>query len=217
MLDRSTVAAVAVVPGGPELALRWAGTAPAGSAYQVYVDGALVWSGPGTAATVRRPLGAGNHQILIGSVPAELGLVDNLAAPGSGSPLVPDRATLAWLGGSYLTPAIVGFRVYQGSDRSRPVGVVAAYPGGVVFDGYGRGVYGRGGYGHAAASYAWTSPVLAPGPWAYDVVPYDDAGAEGPARSYSGTLVGPPRAPTGVVATLAPTGRVALSWSPSPS
>lgn len=196
MFDQSRVSDVRASPRNADLAVSWASTAPAGTVYQVYVDRRLAWHGAGRSAVVPHP--AGPVRIEVGTVlpgEASLDLSAQLpAVPGGGS-----RVALRWLGGSFLDPGLVGFRVYSGStpggavDYSHPVGSVTAYPQGVVNDGFGLGPFGQGGFGRSAGTYSWASDPLTAGAWHFAVKPFNAAGNEGTAVTWTVTVVGPPR------------------------
>lgn len=217
-LDSTVISDVTLLTGHPELLIRWRSTAAAGLVHQVYCDGRLVWSGPGTRCEIPRPLGPGSHPITIGATPAAQARQNLLPAVTS------DQVTLRWLGGTYQAPTIASFLVYQGltpgapPDLTKPVATIAAYRAGLVNDGYGQGGYGQGGYGHAASSYQWTSNHLEPGIWNFGIAILTTEGVAGPVKPYQATIVGPPRPPTTVAATLDPaTSRATLTWLASPT
>jgi hypothetical protein len=146
------------------------------------------------------------------------------------------RASLSWLGGTYLDPSglddIQGFLIYGSDvpggpiDYATPLATVPAYPGGWISDGFGLGGFGQGGFGRSATSYGWESGPLSSGTWSFAVVPYDVAGNSRvpgqvatvaisqaplpPAASADGSLLS--------YLYAGPTTRTAtLTWQPSPS
>ena len=181
-----------------DLAVSWVSTAAAGTWFQVYLGG--VWTWCGTERTAVVPMPPGNVRIDVGAVlpdEAELDLSAELAAsPGGGS-----RIELTWLGGSFESPNIAGWNLYLGDapggavDYTAAVGTVAAYPGGIITDGWNLGGWNLGGWGEAAGLYSWTSVPVLSGVWNVAVVPFDAAGNEGTAATASVTVTGPPQPP----------------------
>ena len=95
---------------------------------------------------------------------------------------------------------MAGFRLYgeptpsAGIDFTSPLSDLTAYPAGMFTDGFGLGGFGAGGLGQAASAYSWTSDPLAAGSWQLAVVPYDEAGNEGPTQPVTAAISAPPRA-----------------------
>lgn len=192
---------------GAELRVTWETTTPAGTAYQVYLDSVFAWHGKSPAAsttmTTLLPLphpAAGRFRVDIGSVaPGEesVDLSRTLAAAAGGG----DRVKLPWLGGTFESDDIAGFRVYQGAgpglavNYAAAVATVAAYPGGLVSDGFGVGGFGLGGFGRSANAYSWTSGHLASGVWNFAVRAFDAWGNEVNGCTSSATVVTPPKPP----------------------
>ncbi len=177
--------------------------------FQIYLNGALAWWGQTTTATLI--LGStGPIRVDIGTVlPGEEQTVFTADLPPSPA----RRANLSWLGGSFESADIAGFRVY-GSDSAGGFGSggygvgpfgeidltnvladITAYPSGIMTDGFGLGGFGDGAFGEAAGTYTWTSEPLANGIWSYAVVPYDDAGNAGTMTLTSVTINSPPLPP----------------------
>lgn len=208
------------------MTLSWVSTAPAGTWYQIYINLKLVWDGQITTdVTVAVPSGPVNS-CDIGTVAAGEQLTD-FSSTIAGSNLF---ATLTWLGGSFESPDLVGFYVYQGLVAGgavsfvKPVATIQAYPQGIVADGYGYGGYGQGGYGQSAGAYKWTSAALASGMWNFAVSPFDSAGNIGTPRTCSVPISAPPLEPAANAAGARltyiynPTLReVTLDWLASPS
>ena len=185
--SQDAIVDVRVSADGPDLFVAWSSTAADGATFQVYVDRRLTWSGTARSCHVPTPAGASGRNVWV-----EVGVVDpgeqafdhsaSLTAPGNRT----ERATLSWSGGTYLDPTgrddIGGFQVFQGAvaggpaDTSAAAGFVAAYPGGWVNDGFGKGGFGAAGFGRAATTYRWQSGPLAAGTWQFLVVPVDRAG-----------------------------------------
>lgn len=196
--DQSTITAVLAEAAGPGLLVSWTSTAPEGTAFQVYLAGRLAWSGP--ARSVELPAPPHRVTIDVGAVaPGEER--SDFSADLPARPGVGERPFLAWRGGTYLSPTLAGFNVYQGAspgaavDYTTPVGTGAAYAAGEPTDGFGLGGFGLGGFGEADASYSWTGPPLPPGTWHFGVKPFDSAGTEGAASEVAVAISGPPRPP----------------------
>lgn len=228
---------VRVVADGPDLFVAWSATLPAGSTFQVYVDRRLAWRGNSKRCHVPTPFGAlgRNVWVEVATVGADEPTVDyssSLSAPGGRS----ERAQLAWSGGTYLDPTggddIQGFRIYQSPAPgaavgwAAPVDVVAAYPGGWINDGFGKGGCGGAGFGRASTAYRWESSPLSAGTWQFAVIPYDKAGnSRGGGQVASVSINAAPRPPAVVEggprlasAYSGPAGRLlAINWLPSPS
>lgn len=177
--------------------------------FQVYLNGSLAWWGQTTIATLI--LGsAGPIRVDIGTVlPGEEQLdfsADLATAPAR-------RANLSWLGGTFTSSAIAGYRVY-GSDQAGGYGIIGfgdgpfgeidlstvladitAYPSGILTDGFGLGGFGYGGFGQVAGTYTWTSNPLTNGTWSYAIVPYDAAGNLGTVSLTSVAIDCPPLPP----------------------
>lgn len=178
--SQSSITSVKLVREDDTLAVRWTSSAAAGTIFQVYMDGKRAWSG--TAKVARFPWPSTRVQIEVGTVAAGEALTDfsgSLPAPGGSG----DRATLTWLGGSYLGDTS-DFRIYRSAtaggaiDYTGPIAIVEAYPASVALDGFGMGGFGKGGFGLAATTYSWTSPPLPSGPWSFGIVAVDSAGNE---------------------------------------
>jgi len=228
---------VRATPDGPDLFVAWTSTEPAGTTFQVYVDRRLAWYGASRRCHVPIPAGSlgRNVWIEVGAVGPDDPTRDHsssLVAPGGRS----ERAQLSWSGGTYLDPTgrddLGGFRVYASPapgtpvDPTSAVASVAAYPGGWINDGFGKGGFGATGFGRAATPYRWRSGPLASGVWQFAVVPFDEAGnARGVGQVASVTIKAAPRppaqAPGGPRLTSAYSGpadrRATLQWLPSPS
>lgn len=235
--SQSGIADVRVMANGPDLFIAWSGPAPPGTTFQVYVDRGLAWSGTARRCHVPTPAGAvgRNVWVEVGAVAAGDATRDyssELAAPGNRT----DRALLSWSGGTYLDPTglddVGGFRIHQGTapgapvDDSAPVAMIAAYPGGWINDGFGKGGFGAAGFGRAATAYEWQSGPLAAGTWRFAVVPVDRAGTpRGGGLTTSVAINAAPRPPApdagggrlGYAASGAGDGRIALSWLASPT
>jgi hypothetical protein len=235
--SQATISDVRVEEDGTDLFVSWASTAPAGTCHQVYVDKDLAWSGRAHRCHVPRPLGASGRNIWV-----DVGTVDPSEATLDFSPGLPaatglsTRASLTWMGGTYLDPTghddVRGFQIYGSDAPGGPVdyttslATIPAYPGGWISDGFGMGGFGGGGFGRAATSYAWESALLASGIWQFAVVPYDAAGnSRGPGQVASVTITEAPLPPaasasgarlsflySGTVTRL-----VTLNWLASPS
>lgn len=166
-------------PSGNDLIVSWQSSAAAGTLYQLYLDGTLTWWG--TATQVILPLPSQAVHIDVGTVAAGEGPTD---FSGSLPSAPPRRVQLAWTGGTWESPTIAGYHIYQSDvaggaiDYTKPVATVPFQTGAQTYDGYGRGGYGAGGYGAGDASFSWTSDPLATGTWSFAVVPFDTAGNE---------------------------------------
>jgi hypothetical protein len=177
---------------GNEMQIRWTHTAPAGTVFQVYVNGHL--QAFGEFATARVPVLPGVMQIDIGSVGPGEGATDF-----SSFLILPDnRVTLTWTGGTFLSPNIAGFHVYMSDasmgtvDYSKLIATVPAYAGGIITDGFGNGTYGGGSYGYASASYTWTSGTVNTGTWSFGIKPVDVYGNEGATMEHTVAIGVPP-------------------------
>ena len=196
--------------------------------FQVYQDGKLARRGSfGRRCAMPWPAGPARYDV--GEVLPGEEDTDFSALIGS-APVGPRRVQLRWWGGNYLDPDdddVAGFRIYgepspgAGIDWDNPLADVAAYPAGVD-DGYGEGPYGLA-YGSDASEYAWASPPLGGGTWAFAIRAYDKAGNEVNAASISVTIAAPPRPPAPdprgrrLTYTYDPGTRVAtLHWLASP-
>lgn len=205
--SQSTISDVRISRDGAELYVAWTSSAPWGTAFQVYLDRRLAWSGTARSCNVPSPGGpAGrNAWIELGTVAAGETNRDfsaSLAGPaGAGN-----RAHLSWSGGTYLDPTgrddVRGFRIFRSAapggpvDFSKPVAVVAAYPGGAITDGLGVGGFGRGGFGRSEAAYDWYSGPLDSGTWSFAIAPYDWAGnTQGAPSTVGVTIAAAPRPP----------------------
>lgn len=194
--DQSTTFDVRSAPRGADLAVYWSSSAPAGTCFQVYVGRRLAWHGQARSTVLPHP--SSPCRIEVGAVLASEATRNFSASlptpPGGGS-----RARLSWLGGRFLSPTILGFHVYAGTvaggavSYAAPVDRVAAYPQGVVNDGWNVGPYSQGGYGFAAGTYTWTSDPLLSGVWNFAVRSFDAAENEGASITWSVTIAGPPQ------------------------
>ena len=209
---------------GAELSVSWTSTAAAGTLFQLYLNQRLTWWG--TARSVRLPLPREAAWIDVGTVGPTEGAVDfsaSLTAP----PL--DRVRLDWAGGTWESPTLAGFHVYQSPtpgaaiSYAAPVGDVPYSAGDHPYGGYGFGGYGQGGYGTVNFAYSWTSARLSAGVWQFAVAPYDAAGNEaGTPATATVTLALPPRPPLAFADglrlhyTLDGTGHPVLTWNASP-
>lgn len=221
--SQTTITDVLAQPQDAELRISWRTSSPAGTVFQVYVEGQLVYHGTQTWCVIPMPP-AGATQINVGTVDA----ADELTDYASSLPAtVADQAQVAWCGGTYLDPDLVGFYVYQSPSAGAaintvtPIATVPAYAQGSITDGYGLGGYGYGGFGQAASSYTWISLHLAAGVWQFGVAAYDSAGNVGPISTVSLTIVAPPLPPGRNAAgqrltyTYNPSTRIAtLNWLP---
>lgn len=226
--DTSSITSVRHLAAPGYMELFWTSSAPVGTTFQVYVRGVRAWSGTARSCILPRPA-EGRARVVVGAVgPGEAGVDFASSLP----PTPADRASLSWLGGTYLDATggddVVAFRVYASAiaggpvDRTSPVADLAAYEEGVIADGWGLGGWGEGGWGKAATRYAWTSPPLTRGTWSYEVLAVDAVGSESPAAAGSVAIGGPPGPPArdavGRRLTVAydPLTRIAvLSWLPS--
>lgn len=231
---------VQVAAHGSDLFISWSGpvaTSDQAPTYQVYVDRRLTWSGSAQRCHVPTPPRASERNIWVevGVVAAGEAATDfsaDLVAPGGRT----ERATLTWSGGTYLDPTgrddLAAFLIYASDgpggsiNLAAPVDRVAAYPGGWINDGFGKGGFGEAGFGRAATLYRWESPPLASGNWQFAVVPVDRAGdPRSRPTSVTVKIAAAPRPPAPnsagnrLVATyLGPTdGRVTLAWLSSPT
>ncbi len=228
---------VQVLANGPDLFISWSATVASGTTFQVYVDRRLVWSGTAHRCHVPIPFGAvgRNVWVEVGTVAANeptRNYSASLTAPGNRT----ERATLSWSGGTYLDPTglddIGAFQIYQSDlaggpvDRTLVVDTVAAYPGGWINDGFGKGGFGEAGFGRAATNYQWQSGPIASGVWQFAVVPVDRAGNPRGTGMTSSVRINPaPRPPAvnALGARLTPTysssgdRRLTLQWLPSPT
>jgi hypothetical protein len=235
--SQSGIIDVRVVADGSDLFVSWTANVAAGSIYQVYVDRRLAWYGSSQRCHVPFPAGGLGRNIWV-----EVGVVDaseptadhssSLIAPGGRS----ERVLLSWSGGTYLDPTgqddIQAFSIYQSPaagapvDLSTAVDVVAAYPGGWINDGFGKGGFGNAGFGRASTLYNWQSGPLVSGVWQFAVLACDKAGnVQGPRQSTTVTINAAPRSPAmnanGTRLTSNYAGhsnpQLTLNWLPSPS
>jgi hypothetical protein len=236
-LSQSGILDVRVVVDGPDLFVTWVSNVPKGTIFQVYVDRRLAWYGASNRCYVPIPAGdlGRNVWVEIGTVDPDEPTVNyssSLVAPGGRS----ERALLSWTGGTYLDPTgqddIRGFQIYQSLSPGLPVDPttsvdsVAAYPGGWINDGFGKGEFGGGGFGRAATLYSWWSGPLASGVWQFAVLPFDKAGNVcGSVSSATVTINAAPLPPAmnasqaRIASTYAgPSNpQLTLNWLPSPS
>lgn len=235
--SQSGIIDVRVAANGSDLFVSWTSNVPPGTVFQIYVDRRLAWYGTANRCHVPIPAGdlGANIWIEVGTVDPGEPTADyssSLVAPGGRS----ERATLSWWGGTYLDPSgqddLQGFQVFQSPspgapvDLTTPVDSVAAYPGGWINDGFGKGGFGCGGFGRAATIYNWQSGPLASGVWQFSVLPFDKAGnvqASGPSTSVTINAAPRPPAPNANHARLAsvyagPSNpQLTLNWLSSPS
>ena len=198
LVDDSGITEVRVHERDADILVTWTATDPPGTHYQVYMDGTLAWNGTRRSVWLPRPAKNRDTRLDVVAV-AKADARRDLSAeltPGSD-----DRVRLWWYGGLYLGETLERFAVFAGIipggavSYAAPVGIVPAYEGSVILDGFGLGPFGVGGFGTAASTYAWTSNRLAPGTWNFVVVPYDGAGNPGSPILFSETVAGPPQAP----------------------
>ena len=205
--SQASISEVRVVRDGTELFASWTSSATPKTPFQVYVDRRLAWSGTSRSCYLPAPADAAGRSawIEVGTVAPGESNADfsaSLSGPGGSG----NRASLTWLGGTYLDPTlrddIRGYRIYGSAIAGGPVNyavpldVVAAYPGGTITDGFGAGGFGQGGFGRAATSYRWSSSPLGTGTWAFAVVPYDAAGnAQGSPMAVNVVIAAAPKAP----------------------
>jgi hypothetical protein len=211
---------------GGQLFLSWASSAPGGSWFQVYVNGALAWHGRATSCWVPSP--AGPVHVDIGTVAGGNEQVDY----ASSLPATPARrAELTWTGGTFEDVDIAGFHVYgeltpgAGIQYGTALADITAYPQAITTDGFGLGGFGTGGFGQTGGTYQWISEPLEAGTWSFAVKPYDAAGNLGAAVTVAVTISAPPREPglypDGVTRLKytydEPSREVTIRWNASPS
>ena len=185
--SQAGIAGVRVVADGSDLFVSWTSDVASGSIFQVYADRRLAWYGASSRCHIPLPSGGPGRNVWV-----EVGVVapgepttdysSSLMAPGGRS----ERARLSWSGGTYLDPTggddIQSFSIFRGPSAgspvefSAPVDTVAAYPGGWINDGFGKGGFGNGGFGRASTLYEWSSGPLTSGTWRFAVRPVDKAG-----------------------------------------
>ncbi len=209
---------------GGQVFLSWSSSAGEGTYYQVYLNGALAWTGQSLFVWVPVPIGP--VRIDIGTVGAGL---ENLSQASSLPAGPTRRAKLTWVSGTYHGLDLAGFRVYGGTAPGGPVSFAAvlatitAYPAGIVLDGWGIGGFGGGGFGLSPGAYDWTSDPLSAGTWSFAVVPFDNAGNTGTPITTTATIAAPPREPAVMadgVTRLSYSlsgGAAALNWLASPA
>jgi len=193
----------------------WTSSAPAGTWFQLYLNGVLAWYGQKRWADL--PAATTDVHVDIGTVDAGEQYTDF-------SDALPDapqrRARIIWTGGSFLDPAgegdVAGFKVFGSSapagygtggygqggygtgiptvDTANPLATIPAYTGSRT-DGYGMGGYGSGGYGSSAGSYSWESDALWSGTWTLVVQAFDSAGNLGASQEATVIIAVPPRPP----------------------
>jgi len=214
------------VPSGGQVWISWTSSSPAGTWFQVYVDEQLTWWGQQLAIWLPIPI-EGVLRVDIGTVLPGEEQTDFSADLPAG----PNReVTLTWRGGTYEGADLGGFHVYgenwpgAGIGYSTPLATIAAYPAGIVTDGFGFGGFGYGGFGESAGSYTWTSRSLTAGTWNWAVKPFDLAGNEGAAVTTAVAINVPPLEPAAYpdrtrlhyTYDAAPTFEVTLNWQASP-
>lgn len=179
--------------------LAWTSSAPAGTWYQVYLDGNLAWYGQTLSTTIPWPP-SGTSRIVIGSVAST---DDPTVAQPTALPTAPDRrVTLSWQGGSIEGADLAGFHVYASTSPggtvsyTSPVATIGAFPGGVDPGAtWGAATWGNSPWGASEVSYSWTTGVLDSGVWSFAVAPFDTAGNEGTAQTTTATIAAPPSPP----------------------
>lgn len=179
--------------------VAWTSTAAAGTFFQAYVDGNLIYFGQALSCLIPWPA-TGTSRIVIGSVAS----IDDPSIPqASALPTMPDRrVTLTWQGGTVEGSAIAGFHVYMGTtpggavSYTAPVATIGAFPGGVdpgsMWD---VPPWDSSPWDASENSYSWTSDTLDSGVWSFAVAPYDTAGNEGTPQTTTATIAAPPTAP----------------------
>jgi hypothetical protein len=178
------------------LLVSWQSSAPPGTYFQVYVAGTLAWFGTATQTVIPMPTTA--VQIEVGTV----GPGEQATDFSASLPVVPKNyVELQWEGGTFESPTLAGFYVYQSPVADAPVnyssfvGNVPAYPGGIILDGFGLGLFGDGGFGEAGSYYNWLSQALYSGVWTWGVRAYDEAGNLSTTVEISETIQVPPPPP----------------------
>ena len=149
-----------------------------------FTSTALAWWGQTTTATLI--LGStGPIRVDIGTVlPGEEQTDFSADLPASPA----RRANLSWLGGTFESIDIAGFRVYGSDsaggsvDMTTVLADITAYPSGIMTDGFGLRRIRVRRLRRGRRHYTWTSEPLTDGTWSYAIVPYDD-GRQPPARS----------------------------------
>jgi len=181
--------------------------------YQIYLQGALAWTGTSPYCTLPLPA-AGPVAIDIGTV----GFTQQHVSFASLLPPAPQtQAYLSWLGGTFEGADISGFHVYgenspgAGIDYSSVLATISAYTAGVITDGFGYGGWGDGGFGESAGSYSWVSDALSSGTWHFAVVPFDSSGNEGTGATTAVTITSPPQEP----APFIDRSRLHYLWNPA--
>ena len=181
---------------GGQVYLSWATSSAADNWWQVYVNQQLAWSGLRLWTWV--PIPSGPVRIDIGTVDAG----EEYVSFASALPSAPTRrARLTWQSGTYKGTDLAGFHIYGADkpggaiDYTTILADIAAYPAGIVTDGYGFGGFGARSFGQSASSYSFTSEPLSAGSWSFAVVPFDLAGNSGSAMTTAITIVAPPRTP----------------------
>lgn len=216
--DTSVVTEVFQAREGSRVTLEWTSTAPAGTLYQIYLQGKLAWWGDELHATVGAPVGLVDVQI--GSVAAgelttdfsQLGLdslsfdVGGLDAAALSLVTITNRALLAWSGFGAAE-----YRIFEGGgagfdhggfdlgsldgSAGTLVGTVAALES-TSSDGLDTAGFDVGGLDLLGGNFSWTSDPLMRGTWNFSVVPYDTGGAAGTPSLATVTITAPPRSPT---------------------
>lgn len=226
--DQSTITDPRAARDDVSLIVSWASTLPEGTIFQIYVDSKLAWSGRERRAILPYPGPDRSITVDIGAVGAGESstnfAADLPAVPGGGS-----RVRLEWQGGAYLSPDIEAFDVYMGTapggavDYGAAVATLSAYTAGVATTTFGDGTFGGGAFGYPSASYAWTSPSLAPGLWWFGIAARDGAGNASTPEEISATIDGPPAPPAADAAGVRlqatyddATGEATLTWLASP-
>jgi hypothetical protein len=210
---------------GSQVYVSWTSSSPAGTWFQIYLNGVLAYVGRKLSATL--PIPHGPIRIDVGVPPTGQ---EHTSFASLLPPAPTRRAQLTWLGGTYEGVDLAGFHVYGGDspaatiDYSTPLATITAYPSGIYTDGFGMGGFGYGGFGESAGAYSWTSDPLAGGTWNFGVKAFDAAGNEGTASTQTISIVAPPRLPAPFVGTTSrlqytyvgsPTYEVTLNWNAS--
>jgi hypothetical protein len=207
-----------------QLWISWTSTAPAGSWYQVYISGRLMWFGQ--SLDVSLPAPSGRVRINVGVVGSSERSTDFSSTLGA---VPPNRANLAWKGGTYQDDTIQAFNIYSSTvaggavSYTTPLATIAAYEAGIITDGWGYGGWGDGGWGRANNDYTWQSLPLTNGTWTFGIKPIDAAGNEGTATTATVTIAVPPLPPARFsdgkrlhTSYSAGTRKVTLTWNASP-
>lgn len=166
--DQSPIVDLRVFREPGSLHIKWDSTAPAGSWYQIYINGRLVWDGPKRKYVDIPFKSRAGHTVYV-SV-GVVGDTDRHSDFGHTIDDVPsNRVQLSWQGGTALDPSIKGFNIYMSTESGGPyslqnrVGNVKVVTGPDVA---------------SLMPYSWTSGPLRSGTWQFAVAAYDSAGNE---------------------------------------